>query len=403
MRLLTLKEHSTTEGVRLSKEECDALELAAPSVQIRPTPGKRDCYDLRPGSTIGAITIDELGIEIQPKIPIDRVLFLLAYALNPKSWRDCDFDFEQRDSIVDAIIPGFVSHIRRAFQRGVLKGYHSVDETECTVRGRIRFNDQIRDRLGIYPPIEVRFDEYSEDILENQLIKAALIRLRRRQIRSRAARSSLRTFDGVLQNVSGPSFQAAPEVTYSRLNEHYRPAIELARLILDATSYGLGHGGVTSSSFLIDMNEVFEAFVVIALRESLGLSKKQFPKNAKGKNVRLDEAGVVRLKPDISWWENGRCVFVGDVKYKKLKINGFKHADLYQLLAYTISTSLPSGILIYAAGESEPTSHQVIKLGKRLDVQSLDLSGSPVEVLKQIDQLADGIRKRRTKLFAITE
>ena len=45
----------------------------------------------------------------------------------------------------------------------------------------------------------------------------------------------------------------------------------------------------------------------------------------------------MKLRPDLSWWEAKKCVFVGDVKYKKLAPAGFKHGDLYQMLAYTVA------------------------------------------------------------------
>ena len=65
------------------------------------------------------------------------------------------------------------------------------------------------------------------------------------------------------------------------------------------------------------MAEVFETFVHVALREALGLSDKNFPKNAKGHGLYLDDDQQIRLRPDLSWWDRGRCVMVGDVKYKK--------------------------------------------------------------------------------------
>jgi 5-methylcytosine-specific restriction enzyme subunit McrC len=48
------------------------------------------------------------------------------------------------------------------------------------VRGSIRFDERVRKRFGIPLPVEVRFDEFTEDILENRLLKAALRLLRRR-------------------------------------------------------------------------------------------------------------------------------------------------------------------------------------------------------------------------------
>ncbi len=217
------------------------------------------------------------------------------------------------------------------------------------------------------------------------------------QIRSEWARRSLRAFDLLLQPVSVIEYnpRALPNITYNRLNERYRRAIKLAKLILRATSFDLRPGGVHSAAFLVDMNEVFENFVVTALREALKVSEHEFPQGASGKGFSLDRAERVRLEPDISWWEAGRCLFVGDLKYKRVNAVGIKHPDLYQLLAYTIAADVPAGLLIYAAGEGTPAAHEVVNVGKTLEIVTLDLSGAPEEVLAQIEVVASIIRQQR--------
>ena len=101
------------------------------------------------------------------------------------------------------------------------------------------------------------------------------------------------------------------------------------------------------------------------------------------------------LEPDISWWERNDCSFVGDVKYKKVNVAGIKHPDIYQLLSYTIGADVPQGLLIYAAGESEPRTHDILLAGKKLTVVSLDLAGGPDQILRQIDSLSQEIRQQR--------
>jgi hypothetical protein len=60
------------------------------------------------------------------------------------------------------------------------------------------------------------------------------------------------------------------------------------------------------------MNDVFENFVVTALREPLGVSERVFVQRASAKHLMLNIiTGRVNLKPDISWWEGSKCLFVG--------------------------------------------------------------------------------------------
>lgn len=398
MEFLTLSEYQKSPPIPLTTHQRDALGTLVPSLTVTPTRGREGCYELTPGSTIGAVSLPGLAIEIRPKIPIDRVLFLLSYALDPRAWRTMSFDFEERSGILEAVIEAFLRQVRQAFRRGVLQGYRSEEEALQGVRGRIRIDDHLRRRFGLAPPVEVRYDEFTEDIETNRLILAATDRLERMRLRSDASRASLRWIRNALERVSLQEYHPTrlPEIAWTRLNEHYRWAVELARLILRGTMFDLRHGGVRASALLIDMNEVFETFVITALREALGVSSQAFPRGAAGKRLWLDRAQAVRLEPDLSWWDGGSCLFVGDVKYKRIRVHGVKHPDLYQLLAYTVAAGLDGGLLIYAAGEGEPVIHEVVDLGKCLEVVTLDLTREPKEVLRQVEGVAGKIRGLRT-------
>ncbi len=333
-------------------EERDALLKAVPSLDMAPSVGLEGHYDLRPSSHIGAVEIGSLSLVILPKICVSRTMFLLSYALDPMSWSGNGFDFDEEDSLLEAIIPGFVHQLQRALRRGVLEGYRPEEASLMTVRGRLRIGDQLRKRFGASPPAEVTHDEFTEDIEENRLLKAALHRLGSMRIRSGSVRRSLRRFDSTLERVRPVRYdpRSIPEIRYTRLNQHYRPAVELARRILRSDSYELRHGAVRGTSFLVDMNRVFEDFVVVALREALGVSGCSFPQGASGRRLYLDSERKVSLEPDISWWEGERCAFVGDVKYKTLPGSGVIHPDLYQLLSYVIACDLPGGLLVYGSG-----------------------------------------------------
>jgi 5-methylcytosine-specific restriction enzyme subunit McrC len=394
---LSLREYQTASAVPLTSDQREALQEIAPSVGVTPTRGTEGTYDLTPSSWIGAIELPSLSIEIRPKVPLDRVFFLISYALNPRAWRTSTFSFAAAPSLLEAMIPPFVTAVSQALHRGVLQGYRSEEEALQTVRGRIRFDEQIRRRYGRIPPVEVVFDEFTENIPPNQLIKTALARLSRLRIRNDQARTSLRRFDHALERVQPGEYQRhqLPEIIYTRLNAHYEPAVELAKLVIRATSLELGHGRNRGSAFLIDMNRVFEDFVVVALREALGVGETVFPQGGRRHALYLDRAHQIRLRPDISWWESGTCRFVGDVKYKRVQIAEIEHPDIYQLLAYTIATNLPGGLLIYAADEATPVEHEIPLAGKRLRVMTLDVRDQPAAILARVERVAAQIRQLR--------
>ena len=142
MRLLTLNEYEPKHAVRLSRVQRDGLRQVAPSITIVPTVGSDECFDLTACSEIGAVCLDDLAIEIRPKIPIDRVLFMVSYALDPKRWRDTSFHFDE-SSVVEAVIPGFVATFSGPSKEGYCKDTGVEEAALPTIRGRLRFDDQV--------------------------------------------------------------------------------------------------------------------------------------------------------------------------------------------------------------------------------------------------------------------
>src|SRR6185295_1463241 len=124
-------------------------------------------------------------------------------------------------------------------------------------------------------------------------------------------------------------------LTGTRLNLHYQPAVALATLLRRSGSLDLGNGGARGCAFLIVMNDVFERFIHRALRTALRVDAMRFPDRAP--RMRLDEAGVVPLRPDLCMLDQQQILWVGDVKYKRLPVAAYLNADLYQLLAYAVA------------------------------------------------------------------
>ncbi len=404
MHRLTLAEHTERSSVQLSAIQVDALRELAPSVDVSPTYGKAGAYDLTPGSEVGVIQIPSLTIEIAPKLPIHRVLFMMSYALGLMKFFDETVPISDEPDLVEAIIPMFHAQVRQATQAGLLQGYRAEEDSLRVVRGQIHINEQIRRRFGMAVPLEVRYDEFTPDIDHNRLLKAAVRRLAHLTLRLGRTRRMVSAMHATFANVSDVVFEPTrlPELPVTPLNLHYQPAIQLARLILRSRSLELADGRTSATAFLIDMNRVFEDFVVIGLREALGLSETVFPQGARGRKLWLDKMERVRLEPDISWWDSGKCVFVGDVKYKRVTGSGVPNADIYQVLSYAVATHLPSALVIYAAGESAPATHEIPYTDKSLQVVTLDLTGNSQQLMERIHNLARLIIDRRLEVHSMS-
>ena len=394
MQQIELREYDTTRAVQLSSSELDVLQRHHKTlgVTVTPTVGRSRHYDLTASSTVGAIDLDNLSVQIRPKLPVGHLVALLAYATDAVKVA-ASFDFTEHSELVEAVAGALVHEAHGAFGRGPLHGYRSTEEALPAVRGRIRFDAQVRRRFGLAPPVEVRYDDFTADITANRLVKAAVTRLGGMRICLRRTRDDLRWMAGVLTDVTHVEYRPAevPMVRFDCLNRHYRAVVALARLVLQWSAFEADRGDVRARGFLVNMNSLFEKFVVRALREELGVGDQVLRSGASGGST-LDEAEQIRLKPDLSYWRYGVCTFVGDVKYKSITDRA-READLYQLLAYVTAFHLPAALLIYAEA-TQPTAHVVRHARKRLEVVSIDLSCSLSDTLASLrEQVADRIRQ----------
>ena len=159
MRRIDLWEYVQSGPHRLSIAERDALHESVPSLTFQSVMGTEGVCQLTPGSTVGAVEIGDLSVLIQPKIGIPQLLSLACYAMGVyKSQVKRLFDFEEEETLPDTLAIALASAARRAFSRGLLHGYRTEEEALHTVRGRIRFDEQLRRRFGVILPVEVRYD-----------------------------------------------------------------------------------------------------------------------------------------------------------------------------------------------------------------------------------------------------
>jgi 5-methylcytosine-specific restriction enzyme subunit McrC len=369
---------TTEQGQRLARS---GTVTVAPSALI---PGH---WDVSARGKVGAARIGDVDLWIRPKLEIARLLFMVGYAIDPKGWRDDEIAMATGDDLVPAVANALWRQTERAVRQGLLQGYREVEETAYVLRGRLREADQLRRHHGRVIPMELRHDDFTVDIAENQILLAAITRMlavprvdQRSRQRLTALRLRLADVTTLVRGARLPSWRP------NRLNARYHTALRLAEIVWQATSPEHVPGTVTATGFLFDLAKIFEDFVTVALAESLpthssGTAHRQYP-------CSLDEAAAVRMKPDLVWRAGGVAAAVADAKYKQEKPEGYPNADLYQMLAYCTSLGLRRGHLVYAKGNGQPALHVVRRGGIEIVCHALDLTLKPAELLNQVDRLA---------------
>jgi 5-methylcytosine-specific restriction enzyme subunit McrC len=349
---------------------------------------------LRSGSLVGAARItagdEQTELHVRPKIGIARLLWLLGYARDPRGWRNDPIDLTHERDLVPAMAVAFATATSQALATGVLQGYRTIEDALPLLRGRLREADQLRARPGLALPVEVRYDDYTTDIPENQILLSASRRLHRLPGTPPATRHALHRIAAALADVT-PLTAGAPVPTTlaNRFTDRYQPALRLARLILAGASIEYAHGSTRAAGFVFDLNTVFEDWLTTALRHAV---ETRYGGKVTGQHqTHLDDDHLLpRVRPDITWWEGRRCLAVIDAKYKAPGKTPPRD-DIYQMLAYCTTLKLTRGHLVYASAGTERVEYQLTGSGVHLVVHGLDLSAPLTALHEQITRIAEAI------------
>ena len=384
---IDLVEYGTPAFALLSAEQVVGLRGTG-LVEVGPSDVVGE-YELRPQGKVGAIACGTVEVRVAPKVAIDRLVFLLGYSARAVNWQDNDVAVDPDADSVHVISEAFARTLTRAVRPGLLQGYRVAEEALPVVRGRIRIDEQLKRRPGQWLPVEVAYDDFSIDIAENQILKAALDRLVRNPLVGTGVRRQLAAlatrFAEVSRLVPGAPL---PAWQPSRLNARYDGPLRLAELILASTSFEHRVGAVRIDGFVLDMPRIFEDFVTTAMREALqalvpGTAVEgQYP-------TWLDTGSAIPMTPDIVWLDSREApLAVLDAKYKAEKPSGFPNADIYQAHAYATALALPDAHLVYAKGNESVQSFEIRESGVVVHAHVLDLSAPPEALLAQVDVLA---------------
>jgi 5-methylcytosine-specific restriction enzyme subunit McrC len=356
---------------------------------------------------VGAAQIgspDPIEVRIQPKITIDRLLFLIGYAKQQQQWRQEEIDVTEAPDLLPVAARGFARAADRALRSGVLRDYRQIDAALPRVVGRIRVADQLRVRYGCPLPVEVRYEVFTSDIVENQILLAAAKRLLRLNGIYPETRKSLRH---LLVRLAGVSWLAPgrplPRWHPNHLNRRYWMVLHLAELVLRGASYELGGAtGLRADGLLVlDMWRVFEGFVTAGLTSSL--RRYGGSCSAQDRRHHLDDGRIFQLIPDLVYdrrGQDGRSVPVAviDAKYM-IETGSSGHRDhLYQVLAYCTAARVRRGFVVYAEGPERASVHRILNSDIEIVQYPLDLSRPPAVLLAQLDELARRIAGAKIEL-----
>ncbi len=359
---------------------------AAVGVQLRPNGVAR----LTARSFVGRLRLGSVDILLKPKLPMPSVLTLLAEVHELTRLLPNFAGFRQTPEIVDLLIHVFLNQVDYLTQRGLKRTYVDCDEEIVPVRGRLDVRRTSALHMRAKPKVWCMFEEYSLDGAENRALLATLRAISSNTSMSQQRRRVAHKLTADFVGVADVKLHASQveSIVCDRLASHYEPALRLASLILASMGLANEFGGVKSSGFLVNMNELFERFVfrrLSALLSSQGITVRRQV------TERFDKSSDSMIRPDLVIQAKSGRRMVADTKYKTGERP--EAADLYQMLAYCRVMRINQGLLI-TAGDRRPRTYVVCDGQTTIDVLSVDLGGAITNIHKSMEVLAGWIRNQ---------
>lgn len=375
LKLIELDEYEEKLLPKVSKEVAAAINETG-FITVEPTFGEESMF--RADSKIGIVRVGDIQIKVMPKFPVTNLFYLLGLHDGIK-FESGAVNIEESRDITDLIFESFLRNVLASTARGLLTGYRRVEETSKVLHGRVLIGEQLKKRQGHMYPVEVAFDEFTDNIPENIELNMAISKAMKfgnlTPTQHRDFRHLSRRFSEIDTSKSNLHW------TKSRHNSHYWNSLVLADLINSGKGFYEELGGVAVSGFTVDMYRVFEKFLLRELKARL----ERQGGVVESKYLHLDEENRQRAQVDIMWRRDGQIKFIADAKYKDPATNW--ESALYQVNTYATAFSLDSIHLIYAL----PVDEAPLRLkgnGPLVYRHGIDLSLDISEIRMEIDQLS---------------
>lgn len=301
--------------------------------------------------------------------------------------------------ILDLYFELFLKEVQSLIHGGLVKKYRRQEENCNSLKGNLKFSKHISKNLVHQERFYVSHNTYDVNHILHQIIYKTLILLK--DINTNNSLNSL--IGSILLDFPEQATIKVSESTFSnivfiRKTEVYRPAIEIAYLLLMHYHPNLSNGKNHVLALMFDMNKLWEKFVYVSLRKNSNLTvSSQITKEF----WKPDSGQASRLRPDIViTLQNDRSIVL-DKKWKNLNGKNPSEDDLRQMYAYYDYFGAQKVALIYPGDVSKINKgNYTIDKEKECSVIQIginkEISNKPNHTSEQIkkwqDEISDKIK-----------
>jgi 5-methylcytosine-specific restriction enzyme subunit McrC len=339
-------------------------------------------------NAIGVLRVADLELVIQPKIPLDHVLYLFGRSgAFPQVDPSMLAGLNSSKDLWPLIASWFVSALEKLLRAGLASGYRPRSDVLRLARGRIDPLPTMRLMTRGIPAMHCSYEEFDSDIPLNRILRAAALAVSSSAVLQWQLRRRARTLTEQLPEVGPLQPGDLGAAAVERHTARYAVPINLALHVILSTGRNIDSGSEHGYGFLIrtpDMiEEALRRICQEALRDRVTVAKRTL--SLKGSHH--------SLTPDLVF----DTIAVGDAKYKVWE-GDWARPDLYQLVAFASGFRRKQALRV-GFSETDNTSRPVQVGDVTLRVCDWNFGGDRPEVAEErfcvelrawLDQVEDG-------------
>lgn len=367
------------------------------------------------GKYIGYFRLNDLiVVNVRPKFDISnlkRILLLSDNKIEILNFLYANYERALVDDFSQSlIIKVFNERLIKIYSDGFIKEYILKEESSASIRGRININRSMQKHWsrGEINKVEISYYNYTEDNIFNKVIKKSIelslqlvkdgLNIHSDEIKSLLFYYSL--LESVDSDFTYNEYLSFKDKIYkiSSLRDYYIPLCQICNLIIEKKGIDFNfqmNGGEIANSFILNMESVFESYLLNVLSSGFKGNLSLKDGNKAGKKKLFNDADH-DAQPDYILYENSVAKIILDAKYKS-KIS---ESDRYQIISHSLSYNCHIAILILPLSSNMDRVKRIGTIGEDFkiilyeyyfDLTSKSLEHEELQMIESIKQILRGV------------
>jgi 5-methylcytosine-specific restriction enzyme subunit McrC len=340
------------------------------------------------------------------QIPIQNIYYLLCYAWNKLDEKNrIAVNVDDKTELLDLFAKVLINSTKILFKRGVDRNYVSYTSEISGIKGKLELTQTLKNNLHLKKQTICSYDDFSADILNNQILVTTLYRLTRTINLNKELKGEIKKLLWMFTDIAQIEIQSSlfNKIRLNRNNRFYNIILDVCQMIYENSLPTEESGIWKFMEFTRNdrkMSKLFEAFVrnFYKIEQTEYSVRRETIKWQLSASVSDSYDFLPRMETDISL-ENKNAKIIIDtkyyqetmvIKYDKERIHS---TNLYQLFSYLINqrdqnsvTQTATGILLYPTIDHEYDLHYKYD-NHNIYIKTVNLKAHWKEIEKRLKQI----------------